>query len=194
MNWLSRLFVFCGCSCHREHWLGCNYNCGTWAAVVKLIYVFSQYYSTSLKAKLFSILSFFPLFCYKKYPKIKELTPGIGIPILSDNWNYGKSLQFLFSKVAPLKCFSSNKPKINKTNVKNKAFLRDLPDSSCRVVNLSVLSTAVIRRATQIIHDCKSEKTKLRNVRITFNSGKTENSVDAENFTPSKLKNPASMK
>lgn len=32
----------------------------------------------------------------------------------------------------------------------------DLPDSSWRVLNLSVLSTAMMRRATQIMHDCKS--------------------------------------
>ena len=35
---------------------------------------------------------------------------------------------------------------------------KNLPDSSWRVLNLSVLSTAVIRRATQIIQDCKSEE------------------------------------
>lgn len=35
-----------------------------------------------------------------------------------------------------------------------------LPVSSCLVLNLSVLSTAVTLRATQIIHDCKSEKQK----------------------------------
>lgn len=40
-------------------------------------------------------------------------------------------------------------------DVKNKI---NLPESSCRVLNLSVLSTAVMRRATQIIQDCKSEK------------------------------------
>lgn len=30
------------------------------------------------------------------------------------------------------------------------------PESSCRVLKLSVLSIAVTRRATQIIHDCRS--------------------------------------
>ncbi|TNN73090.1 hypothetical protein EYF80_016576 [Liparis tanakae] len=30
------------------------------------------------------------------------------------------------------------------------------PESSCRVLKLSVLSTAVTRRATQIMHDCRS--------------------------------------
>lgn len=38
------------------------------------------------------------------------------------------------------------------------SYSKHLPDSSWRVLNLSVRSTAVMRRATHIIHDCKSEE------------------------------------
>lgn len=57
----------------------------------------------------------------------------------------------------------------------------NLPDSSWRVLNLSVLSTAVMRRATQIIHDCKSEERD--NAMLSPHLTTLEEKLDIQYFT-----------